>query len=171
MNENIMRQPRIEKVVLNVGVGEGGEKLLKAEKVLNLLTQRKPVRTLAKVTSKDWGLKPGVPIGCKVTLRGAQAVKLLKDALWVRDNKLPSYSFDKYGNFSFGIPDYTDFPGMKYDPAIGIFGLDISVLLTRAGARVKARKRAVRKIPLRQRVTAQEAIEYVKTEFGIEVIE
>ncbi|MEW6069497.1 MAG: 50S ribosomal protein L5, partial [Candidatus Thermoplasmatota archaeon] len=57
---NVMKEPRIAKVVVNIGVGEGGEKLIKAEKVLNLLTNRKPVRALAKVTNKEWNLKPGM---------------------------------------------------------------------------------------------------------------
>ncbi|MDI6887524.1 MAG: 50S ribosomal protein L5 [Candidatus Thermoplasmatota archaeon] len=171
MNENTMRMPRIAKVVVNIGVGEGGEKLIKAEKVLRLLTDRKPIRTLAKVTNKEWNLKPSMPIGCKVTLRGNDAIKFLKNALWVRDNKIPRDSFDNYGNFSFGIPDYTDFPEMKYDPGIGIFGMDVNVRLVRAGERVATRKRARAKIPKKHRVTAAEAMEYIKSNFGVEIIE
>jgi large subunit ribosomal protein L5 len=166
-----MREPRIAKVVLNIGVGEGGEKLIKAEKVLQLLTNRKPIRTLAKVTNREWNLKPGMPIGCKVTLRGNKAIEFLKSALWVRDNKLARSSFDNYGNFSLGIPDYTDFPGMKYNPAIGIFGLDISIKLVKPGTRVELRRRAASKIPVKYKVTAEEAINYIKTKFGVEIIE
>ncbi|MEW6070927.1 MAG: 50S ribosomal protein L5, partial [Candidatus Thermoplasmatota archaeon] len=78
---------------------------------------------------------------------------------------------DNYGNFSFGIPDYTDFPGMKYDPSIGIFGLDVCVKLVRAGERVALRKRACAKIPNRHRVNALEAMEWIKSKFGVELIE
>lgn len=168
---NPMRATKIGKVVVNIGVGEGGEKLLKAEKVLQLVTGKKPVRTLARVTNKDWGLKPGAPIGCKVTLRDKAAEKFLKDAFWVRDNKIPTYSFDEFGNFSFGIPDYTDFPGMKYDPSIGIFGMDVCVRLARAGTRIQTRKRCRTKIPTKQKLTLQEAVEFIKNKFNTEVVE
>ncbi|MFO1533900.1 MAG: 50S ribosomal protein L5, partial [Thermoplasmatota archaeon] len=65
-----MRQARIEKVVVNIGVGEGGDKLLKAEKVMEMVTGAKPARTLSKVANRDWGLRVGGPIGVRVTLRG-----------------------------------------------------------------------------------------------------
>jgi large subunit ribosomal protein L5 len=168
---NVMRNPRIEKVVVNIGVGEAGEKLIKAEKVLQLITDRKPVRTVSKTINKDWGVRKGMPIGCKVTLRGEKAEKFLKDAFWVRDNKIPDYSFDDNGNLSFGIPDYTDFPGMKYDPNIGILGMDVCVIVSRAGARVNNRKRCAHKIPNKHRMTYEETTAFVKSRFGVEVIE
>ena len=168
---NPMRNPKIEKVVVNLGVGEAGEKLIKAEKVLQLITGRKPVRTISKTTNRDWGLRKGMPIGCKVTLRGSIAESFLKNAFWVRDNKIPDYSFDDAGNLSFGIADYTDFPGMKYDPNIGIFGADVCVSLMRSGSRVSHRKRCKHKIPSRHRMTYEEAVEFIKSRFGVEVIE
>ncbi len=79
-------------------------------------------------------------IGCKVTIRGKEAEEFVKKALWIRENRLAKYSFDPEGNFSFGIQDYTDFPGMKYDPEIGIFGLDVSVSLSRPGKRVQTQE-------------------------------
>ena len=167
---NVMRDPRIEKVVVNIGVGEAGEKLIKAEKVLQLITDRKPVRTVSKTINKDWGIKKGMPIGCKVTLRGEKAEKFLKDAFWIRDNKIPDYSFDDNGNLSFGIPDYTDFPGMKYDPKIGILGMDVCVSVSRAGVRVKNRKRCAHKIPNKHRMTYEETTAFVKSRFGVEVV-
>lgn len=168
---NAMRNPMIEKVVVNLGVGEGGEKLIKAEKVLQLITGRKPVRTVSKTTNRDLGIKEGMPIGCKVTLRGEEAEKFLKNAFWVRDNKIPDYSFDDNGNLSFGIPDYTDFPKMKYDPDIGIFGADVCISLTRSGNRVKNRRRCRHRIPPRHRMTYKESAEFIKNRFGVEVIE
>jgi len=168
---NVMRNPRIEKVIVNMGVGEGGEKLIKAEKVLQLVTGRKSVRTVSKTINKDWGIKKGMPIGCKVTLRGEKAESFLKEAFWVRDNKIPDYSFDDNGNLSFGIPDYTDFPGMKYDPKIGVMGMDVCVTMSRAGARVKNRKRCTHKIPRKHRMTYEEATTFIKSRFGVEVME
>lgn len=168
---NVMRNPRIEKVVVNMGVGEAGEKLIKAEKVFQLITDRKPVRTVSKTINKEWNIRKGMPIGCKVTLRGEKAEKFLKDAFWIRDNKIPDYSFDDNGNLSFGIPDYTDFPGMKYDPNIGILGMDVCVTVSRAGVRVKNRKRCAHNIPHKHRMTYEETTSFIKSRFGVEVIE
>jgi large subunit ribosomal protein L5 len=165
-----MREIYIDKVIINIGVGEAGEKLIKAEKVLELLTHRKSVRTLAKTTNKDLGLRKGMPVGCKVTLRGEDTVKFLKEAFWVKNNKIADYSFDVEGNFSFGISDYTDFKEMRYDPNIGIFGMDISVTLARRGLRVKNRKRASGKIPRNHKIKPDEAKKFVRTKLAVEVV-
>lgn len=168
---NPMLKTRIEKVTVNIGVGEGGERLRKAEKLLEDLTKQKPIRTFAKVTNRDFGIRKGMPIGCKVTLRKEKAIKFLKEALWVRNFKLPAWSFDDEGNFSFGIADHTEFKDMKYDPEVGIFGMDICVTLEKPGYRIKRRKIAKTKLPHKQRVKKQEAIEFLKKEFNVEVIE
>ncbi len=166
-----MRAIKIAKVVINIGVGEAGEKLIKVEDVIKLITNRKPVRTISNTTNKDLGIRIGMPIGCKVTLRGENAEKFLKDALWVKDNRIAGYSFDPEGNFSFGVPDYTDLPNMKYDPKIGIFGMDISVSLKRAGFRIAQRKRVQHKLPKKHRITHREGIDFAKKTFNVEVIE
>jgi large subunit ribosomal protein L5 len=167
---NSMREIGIKKVVVNIGVGEAGEKLIKAERVLELLTHRKPVRTLSRTTNKDLGIRKDMPIGCKVTLRGEPAYDFLKGAFWVKENKIADYSFDPQGNFSFGIGDYTDFQGMKYDPDIGIFGMDISVTLGRSGDRVKERRIAKGKIPKHHRLSQKEARDFVKSKLSVEVV-
>ncbi len=170
--ENPMREISVVKVVMNIGVGEAGEKLLKAERVLRILTgDRKPVQTISRTTNKDLGIRDGMPIGVKVTLRGEAAEDLIKRALWVRNNRLPGYCFDSSGNFSFGIPDYTSFEGQKYDPEIGIFGLDINVVLERKGYRVARRRRAPGRVATHHRITPEEAKEFAKKKFNIEVIE
>ena len=124
-NSNPMLEPRIAKVSINIGVGEGGERLQTAERGLELLTGLSPVRTIGKIQNRDLKVRKGFPIGCKVTMRDAEKIeKFLKDAFWVRENSIPSWNFDAQGNLSFGIRDYTDFPDQKYDPDIGIFGMD-----------------------------------------------
>ncbi len=166
-----MRGIRVEKVVVNVGVGEAGDKLAKARKVLELVTQQAPTQTVARTSVRDWGVRRGMPIGAKVTLRGEAAEGFLKRALSIRNNRLPSYSFDPQGNFSFGVPDYTDFEGMKYDPEIGVFGMDISVSLQRPGYRIAKRRVRAHPVPRGHRISRSEGITFIKEHFGIEVVE
>ena len=168
---NPMRTISVEKVVVNIGVGEAGEKLLKAVKVLELVTGQKPVQTLSKSTIRDWGIRRSMPIGARVTLRGPRAEEFLRKALSIRSNRLAAYSFDPRGNFSFGVPDYTDFAGMKYDPEIGVFGMDVAVALQRPGYRISRRKIARRRIPKAHRISKDEGIEFVRSSFQVEVVE
>ena len=163
--------PRIEKITINIGVGEAGERLKKAETVLQNITSHKPIETLSKTTNKDWGLRKQMPIGCKVTLRGKDAGVFLKEALQTRENKMADYSFDEEGNLSFGIPDHTLFKSQKYDPNIGIFGMDICITMERPGYRVKRRRVANRKIPHRHRVTKEDSVKFFSETFNMEVIE
>jgi len=168
---NKMMDIRLEKAVINIGVGDAGERLGKAEKVLKMVTGKKPVRTTAKTTNRDLGIREGMQIGCKVTLRGKDAEEFVKKAFWIRENRIANYSFDPEGNFSFGIQDYTDFPGMKYDPEIGIFGLDVTTAIGRPGRRVQKRKMMRKKLPKHHRVTKKEGMQFVKTKFGVEVVD
>jgi len=168
---NAMREVRIEKVVVNIGVGEAGERLVKAQKVLEMVTGHKSVQTASRTINRDWGIRKGMPLGCKVTLRGEDAEAFLKKALPIREMRVPEYSFDKEGNMSFGISDYTDFEGMKYDPEIGIYGMDINVVLRRAGNRITKRALLRRSIPKGHRVQRDEAIQFMKDNFNVKVIE
>lgn len=165
-----MRDLHVEKVVVNIGVGEAGERLVKAEKVLEMVTGQKPVETVSKTVNRDLGIRVGMPLGCKVTLRGEAADDFIRKALPIREMRVPEYSFDKEGNMSFGISDYTDFEGMKYDPEIGIFGMDISVVLRRPGDRVTKRALLRRRVPKSHRVTREEAIAFMKEKYEVEVV-
>jgi len=167
----IMRKPRVMKVVVNIGVGDAGERLEKAQKVLQMITKHKPVVTHAKVTNRDLGVRQGMPIGCKVTLRGEEADEFLGRALLTREMRIARYSFDPEGNLSFGIPDYTDFAGMRYDPEIGIFGMDVSVVIQRPGYRVSQRRIMKRRLPKEHRMTRQEAVDFMRQKFNAEVVE
>ena len=166
-----MRDLHVEKVVVNIGVGEAGERLVKAEKVLEMVTGQKPVETISKTVNRDLGIRQGMPLGCRVTLRGDVAEDFVRKALVIREMRVPVYSFDPEGNMSFGISDYTDFEGMKYDPEIGIFGMDISVVLRRPGNRVTQRALLRRRIPKSHRVCRDEAIQFMKAQFEVEVVE
>jgi len=171
MSENVMRKPRIGKVSVNIGVGESGERLVKAQKVLEMVTTQRSKQTFSKVTNRDFGIREGQPIGCIVTLRGEKAMDFLKRAFTIRENRIASYSFDQEGNLSFGIPDYTDFSGLKYDPEIGIFGMDISVSIHRPGKRISRRRVMRRSVPKKHRMTRAEAMNFMKEIFNIEVID
>ncbi len=168
---DVMRQLSVDKVVVNIGVGEAGERLVKAEKVLEMVTGQKPVETISKTVNRDLGIRVGMPLGCKVTLRGETAEEFIRKALSIREHRVPEYSFDKEGNMSFGISDYTDFEGMKYDPEIGIFGMDISVVLRRPGNRITQRALLKRRVPKKHRVDRDEAIQYMKDKFEVEVVQ
>jgi len=143
---------------------------VKAQKVLELVTKQKSVQTLSHQAVRDWGVRRNMPIGTRVTLRGGPAEAFLTEALSIRNNRLPGYSFDTRGNFSFGIQDYTDFQGMKYDPEIGVFGMDVSVSLQRPGWRVARRSNKSRRIPRRHRVTRDEGMQFMKDRFKVEVV-
>ncbi len=165
-----MREIRIEKVVLNVGTGEGGDKLVKAEKVLENITKQKPARTYAKKSVREWGVKRGEPIGCMATLRGERASEILKRLLDAVERQVKRDSFDNGGNFAFGIKEHIDIPGISYDPEIGMFGLDVCVALARPGYRIRRRKRLARPLPPAHKITKEEAIEFMATKFGIQVV-
>ncbi len=163
--------PQIEKVTVNIGVGEAGERLKKAESVITSLTGRKPVQTLSQTTNKEWGLRKRMPIGCKVTLRGKKADEFLKQALLTRENKIADYAFDEQGNMSFGIPDHTLFKSQKYDPNIGIFGMDVCITMKKPGYRVKRRRIQRRHIPKRYQVQKEETMKFFSETFNVEVIQ
>jgi len=169
--EKIKAEPRIAKVTVNIGVGEAGEKLKKAETVLEGVTKQKPVQTISKTTNKDWAIRKLMPLGCKVTLRKKAAATFLASALKIRENRIAAYSFDDQGNFSFGVPDHTLFEGQKYDPNIGIFGMDISVTIERPGYRIKHRRIDRRPIHQSHQVSKEETIEFIKKTFNAEVVE
>jgi large subunit ribosomal protein L5 len=164
-----MRKPRIAKVTINIGVGESGERLTKAEKMLEQLVGQKPIRRRAKQTNKDFGIRRGEPIAVKVTLRGKKAYEMLDRLLEAVDRKLTVGNFDEHGNFCFGIQEHINIPGVEYDPEIGIFGMDVCVTLERPGFRVAKRKRQRRKIPNRHKLTKEEGIVFALEEFKVNV--
>lgn len=166
-----MRKPRIEKVVVNLGVGTSGEKLVKATNVLESLTGQKPVQCKSKKTIRDWGIRKGEPISCKVTLRGKRAHDFLKRVLEVFEMKLNPESIDKMGNFAFGISEHIEIPGVRYDPQLGIFGMDICVTMERPGYRVKRRRNPRRTVPHSHQVTKEETITFMEEEFGVSFAE
>jgi large subunit ribosomal protein L5 len=168
--ENPMLKPRIEKVVVNLCVGKSGEPLEKAVKVLNELTGQTPCRRKAKQTIRDFGIRMGESIACMVTLRKRSAIEFLDKVLLVIDKKIPRSSFDGQGNFSFGIKEHIEIQGVKYDPDVGIFGMDICVSIARPGYRVKNRRREKAKIGPKHVLSPEESMVFAKNVLGIEIV-
>src|SRR5574341_1061867 len=167
--EKSMKRIVVDKVVINIGVGKSGEPMEKAKKALTELTGHQPTERGAKKTVRDFGIHKGEPIGTMVTLRHEEAIEFLKRAIAAKRNVLKESSFDDFGNFSLGVHEHIDIPGTKYNPEIGIFGMDINVVLVRPGYRIARRSRKRAKIGKSHRINKQEAIEFFKRQFGVEI--
>jgi len=167
---NPMKEIRIEKVTLNIGCGDDAQKIERAKKLLQMLTDKKPVETLSKKRSTFKVVK-GKPIGAMVTLRRQDAAEFLKRVLESVENKIKFSQFDKDGNLNFGIKEYIDIPGVRYSHDIGMMGLDIAVTLERKGFRVKRRRIRQAKIGTKHKLNKEEAIEWLKKTFKVDVIE
>jgi large subunit ribosomal protein L5 len=168
--EQPMLKPRIEKVVVNLNVGKSGEPLEKAFKVLNEIAGQTPVKKNAKSSIRDFGIRKGEPIACVVTLRRQPAIDFLKKVLPVIDNKISRSSFDDRGNFAFGIKEHIEIRGVKYDPDVGIFGMDVCVTLNRPGDRVSDRRKRKAKIGHKHVLTPEESVLFTKQTLGVEVV-
>lgn len=164
-----MREPSIEKVVVHMGVGQGGRDLGNAEEIIGEITGQQSVRTSAKRTVQAFDIREGDPIGTKVTLRDENAEEFLATALPLAD--ISASQFDNAGNVSFGVDEHTAFPSQEYDPQTGIYGLDVTVTLVRPGYRVAKRDQVTRSIPDGHRMTAEDAIAFLETEFDVEIDE
>lgn len=166
---NVMKNINVDKVTLNIGVGGPGDKLEKAIRLLKSISGLKSVPTSSKKRIPTWGVRPGLQLACKVTVRGKNAEKLLMSLLQAVENKIQVNKFDSFGNFSFGIPEYIDIPGVAYDPSIGVIGLEVAVTLKRAGFRIARRAVMKKKIPASHRINTNEAVAFMKNRFNVAV--
>jgi len=169
-DQNPMTRLQIDKVIVHMSVGEGGQRLINAEKIIKTLTGRGTVRTEAKKTQPVFGIRKGQAIGCKTTLRGSVADKFLMTALDIRQYHISDYQFDENGNMSFGIVEHTDFPGMTYDPEIGIYGMDVTVTFKKSGYRIAKRRVASRRIPNSHKVKRMEAVAFMTDKYHVVII-
>ena len=170
MAQNLMKQIRVEKITLNVGAGKDDKLLKKGEILLGKLSDVKPLLTKTSKRIPGWGLRPGLAIGAKATIRDG-TVELLKRLLVAKDNKLKIKNFDLNGNFSFGIAEYIDIEGLEYDPDLKILGLEVAVTLERAGFSVKKRRINPKPLGKSHKISKQEAIDFAKSALGVEVEE
>jgi len=163
---NVMRKVLVDKITLNFGAGKDQKQLEKGAILLKQLTGIEPVKTITTKRIPSWGLRPGLPVGCKVTLRGEAAVDMCRRLLTARDFKLAESNVDQNGNVSFGLKEYIDIPGAKYDPAIGIIGLECSLTLSRPGYRVRDRKLRKGSISHRHRLSHEDAKQFMIATFN-----
>lgn len=164
-----MREVKVHKVTVNIGVGESGEPLSKAEILMERVTGVKPVRTLAKVTEPAFSIRKRQQIGVKLTLRKELAADFLKKAVIAAGKKINPRSFDRQGGFSFGVKECIELPGFKYDPKIGVFGFDVAVDLERPGYRVKRRSLRKTRIGKTHLVSKEDAMQFAKDKLGVEI--
>jgi large subunit ribosomal protein L5 len=166
--ENPMKEISLFKVVINIGVGKSGEPLERAKNALNELTGHTPSVRGAKKSVRDFNIHKGEPIGTMVTLRHNDAMDFLKRVMEAKKNNIKSSSFDNSGNLSLGIHEHIDIPGTKYNPDIGIFGMDVCSSLTRPGYRI-SKKRHPSKVGRKHKITKDDAINFFKNNFGVNV--
>ena len=166
---NRMQEIVIDKVTMNIGCGQPGDRLDFAKDLIERLSGRKPIETKAKRREPVFKLRKGLPIGAKATLRKALAREFLEKALVAKRRTLRLDNFDSTGNFSFGVAEYIDFPGAKYDPSIGMFGFDIAVTLKRRGARVERRRISKSRMGKKHRITKEEAVEFARTALNAKI--
>jgi large subunit ribosomal protein L5 len=167
LKENPMRRIQIEKVLLS---GSGKDKNLeKSAKLLNILSGMKTQIIKTQKRIPDFSVRPGLEVGARVTLRRDKAIAQLRRLLGAIDNTLKSKQISP-NHFSFGIKEYIDIPEVEFNRDIGVMGLNVTVVFVRTGIRVKRKKIKSGKFPLRQNVTKEEIINYMKENFKTKII-
>tara|TARA_Y100000310_G_scaffold167546_2_gene167363 strand:+ start:7987 stop:8508 length:522 start_codon:yes stop_codon:yes gene_type:complete len=160
-NENPLRKISIEKVVLSIG--GIGEDLEKGVKLLQIITGKKPARMKTSKRIPSLGIRPKLEIGAVSTVR-KNSEELLKKMLAAVDNMLKKNQISE-NNFSFGIQEYIEIPGMEYQREIGIMGLNVTIVFKRVGRRVGLRKIKRGKIPKKQHIPKEEIIKFMEDNF------
>ncbi|PIU75993.1 50S ribosomal protein L5 [Candidatus Pacearchaeota archaeon CG06_land_8_20_14_3_00_35_12] len=166
--ENPMRKIKIAKVTLNMGCGGDQGKAVKAAKLLKLIAEQEPIPTFATKRIPEFGVRPGLLMGYKVTLRGKKTEEIIKKLLGAKDNKLKRKQFNP-SSVSFGIKEYIQIPGMQFQRDVGIMGLECCIDFERAGWSI-TRKKKSRKIPKRHKIEKEEIMKFMEENFNTTLI-
>jgi len=160
--ENPMRKIKIEKVLLSSGAT--GDDLAKAKKLLEFVSGKKAQIQTSQKRIPEFDVRPGLEVGTRVTLRGEEAIALLRRLLGALDNEIKKKQVSE-NHFSFGIKEYIEIPGIEYQRDIGIRGFNVTVVFIRPGVRVKLKKIKRGKLPKKQFISKDEIINYMKEAF------
>lgn len=164
--ENKMREIKLEKVVLNIGGVD--EKLEKGVILLEKISGKKAVKVKATKRIPTWKVRPGLEVGCKVTLRGKEAFNMIKRLLPAVDNTLKEKQIQP-NCFSFGIHEYIEIPDVEYIREVGIMGFEVVAVFSRAGKSVEKKKIKKGKAK-RIAVSREEIEEYLTTKFNTTIL-
>lgn len=160
--ENPMRKIKIEKVLLSAGAT--GDNLQKAKKLIELISGRKAQIITSSKRIPDFGVRPGLEVGTRITMRGEKAIELLKRLLTAVNNTLKKKQVSS-NHFSFGVKEYIEIPEIEYQRDIGIRGLNVTIDFIRPGIRVKRKKIKGGKWPKKQQISQEEIIKYMGDNF------
>merc|ERR1711924_1972 len=166
--DNPMRAVICDKLIINIAVGESGDRLTKAVRVLQQLSDQTPVENFARYTVRTFGIRRNEKIAAHVTVRGQKAMDLIERGLKITDYEISAKHFSATGNFGFGVNEYIDL-GLKYDPQTGIYGMDFFIVLRRPGFNVPKKKAKRGRMGISHRVTKEDAMEWVRQTFNADI--
>lgn len=165
--ENSMRSIFIEKVLLSGGAKD--DELKKSAKLLELISGMKAQILASNKRIPDFGVRPELEVGTRVTLRKEKALNILRRLLGALDNTLIKKQVSE-NHFSFGIREYIEIPDMEYQRDLGTKGLNVTVVFARAGLRVKRKKIKSGHVPTKQYVSKDDIIKYMEENFSTKFV-